>query len=58
MTASRSLPTLMAASVALPSAFIVGLIVYFEGSGSQMLHGAPTGTYSLPSGPKAMNLRP
>ena len=23
-----------------------------------MLHGAPTGTYSLPSGPKAMNLRP
>ena len=30
----------------------------WRASGSQMLHGAPTGTYSQPSGPKRMNFQP
>ena len=31
---------------------------YRSGSGSQTLQGAPTGTYSNPSGPKAMRFQP
>src|SRR5690348_9471148 len=41
----------------LPSAFI-RMIFANPGPGLQMLHGAPIGTYSLPSGPNAMNFQP
>ena len=45
-------------STPVPSGFILVMVANIESLESQTLHGAPTGTYNLPSGPKAMNFHP